>query len=571
MSLSLVQSRALLGLEAASVTVEVHLANGLPSFTLVGLAETEVKEARERVRSAIQNAGLEFPNNKRITVNLAPADLPKDSGRFDLPIALGILAASEQIQAARLAGHEFAGELSLSGELRPVRGALAMALALHTRGIATRLVLPTESAQEAALVPGGEVYGARHLLDVVQRFMAEDAALQQPEPPAADGWARVHAAAAAAMPLYADLADVKGHAGARRALEIAAAGGHSLLMVGEPGSGKSMLAQRFAGLLPPMSVDEALESAAVASLGGSFSTARWMTRPTSAPHHTSSAVALVGGGSPPRPGEISQAHHGVLFLDEFPEFARSALEALREPLETGTITIARAARRAEFPARFQLIAAMNPCPCGYLGSTLKGCRCTPDQILRYQGKLSGPLLDRIDLHIEVPAVSAQQLLGAPGGPCDGDGAGLERLAQCFERGTRELGKLVQKQHAMVRLRDLARPRGRAAAHQRHGARRMVRRRRRPGHPARGREAAAQAGDGRAFERLVHAHGRQKPGKALRQHGLARAGLPDHQQAVPAGGGDLKGAPGACMPLHVGQVGIQRHGCGIRGVDASPAV
>jgi magnesium chelatase family protein len=415
MSLSLVQSRALLGLEAASVTVEVHLANGLPSFTLVGLAETEVKEARERVRSAIQNAGLEFPNNKRITVNLAPADLPKDSGRFDLPIALGILAASEQIQAGRLAGHEFAGELSLSGELRPVRGALAMALALHTRGIATRLVLPTESAQEAALVPGGEVYGARHLLDVVQRFMAEDAQPQQAEPPAADGWARVHAADAAAMPLYADLADVKGHAGARRALEIAAAGGHSLLMVGEPGSGKSMLAQRFAGLLPPMSVDEALESAAVASLGGSFSTARWMTRPTSAPHHTSSAVALVGGGSPPRPGEISQAHHGVLFLDEFPEFARSALEALREPLETGTITIARAARRAEFPARFQLIAAMNPCPCGYLGSTLKGCRCTPDQILRYQGKLSGPLLDRIDLHIEVPAVSAQQLLGAPAG------------------------------------------------------------------------------------------------------------------------------------------------------------
>lgn len=301
MSLSLVQSRALLGLEAASVTVEVHLANGLPSFTLVGLAETEVKEARERVRSAIQNAGLEFPNNKKIVVNLAPADLPKDSGRFDLPIALGILAASGQIQPALLAGHEFAGELSLSGELRPVRGALAMALALHTRGIATRLVLPAASAQEAALVPGSEVYGARHLLDVVQRFMPEGAALpqgeeQQQQQPAADGWARVHAAAAAAAPLYADLADVKGHAGAKRALEIAAAGGHSLLMVGEPGSGKSMLAQRFAGLLPPMSVDEALESAAVASLAGSFSAARWMNRPTSAPHHTSSAVALVGGG-----------------------------------------------------------------------------------------------------------------------------------------------------------------------------------------------------------------------------------------------------------------------------------
>ena len=416
MSLSLVQSRALLGLEAASVTVEVHLANGLPSFTLVGLVETEVKEARERVRSAIQNAGLEFPNNKRITVNLAPADLPKDSGRFDLPMAMGILAASGQIDNARLAGHEFAGELSLSGELRPVRGALAMALALHTRGVATRLVLPMDSAQEAALVPGGEVYGARHLLDVVRQFVADaDAAAQLPEPASDDGWARVEAAPGAAAPRYADLCDVKGHTGAKRALEIAAAGGHSLLMMGEPGSGKSMLAQRFAGLLPGMSIGEALESAAVASLGGRFATDRWMCRPTSAPHHTSSAVALVGGGSPPRPGEISRAHHGVLFLDEFPEFARSALEALREPLETGTITISRAARSAEFPARFQLIAAMNPCPCGYLGSSLKACQCTPAQVSRYQGKLSGPLLDRIDLHIEVPAVSAQLLLDAPPG------------------------------------------------------------------------------------------------------------------------------------------------------------
>ena len=416
MSLSLVQSRALLGLEAASVTVEVHLANGLPSFTLVGLVETEVKEARERVRSAIQNAGLEFPNNKRITVNLAPADLPKDSGRFDLAIALGILAASGQIDNARLAGHEFAGELSLSGELRPVRGALAMALALHTRGVATRLVLPMDSAQEAALVPGSEVYGARHLLDVVRQFVFDaDAAAQLPEQASDDGWARVEAASGAAAPRYADLCDVKGHAGAKRALEIAAAGGHSLLMMGEPGSGKSMLAQRFAGLLPGMSIGEALESAAVASLGGRFATDRWMCRPTSAPHHTSSAVALVGGGSPPRPGEISRAHHGVLFLDEFPEFARSALEALREPLETGTITISRAARSAEFPARFQLIAAMNPCPCGYLGSSLKACHCTPAQVARYQGKLSGPLLDRIDLHIEVPAVSAQLLLDAPPG------------------------------------------------------------------------------------------------------------------------------------------------------------
>ena len=301
MSPSLVQSRALLGLEAASVTVEVHLANGLPSFTLVGLVDVEVREARERVRSAIQNAGLEFPNNKRITVNLAPADLPKDSGRFDLPIALGILAASGQIDAARLAGHEFAGELSLSGQLRPVRGALAMALALHTRGIATRLVLPAASAQEAALVPGAEVYGAQHLLDVVRQFLP--AGSESPPEPSADGWARVLPAPRADGVRHADLAEVKGHAGAKRALEIAAVDGHSLLMVGPPGSGKSMLAQRFAGLLPAMSVDEALESAAVASLGGRFAIERWMHRPTSSPHHTASAVAMVGGGSPPRPGE----------------------------------------------------------------------------------------------------------------------------------------------------------------------------------------------------------------------------------------------------------------------------
>ncbi|RZI91913.1 MAG: ATP-binding protein, partial [Variovorax sp.] len=263
MSLSLVQSRALLGLEAASVTVEVHLANGLPSFTLVGLADVEVKEARERVRSAIQNAGLEFPNNKKIVVNLAPADLPKDSGRLDLPIALGILAASGQIDNARLAGHEFAGELSLSGHLRPVRGALAMALALHTRGIATRLVLPADSAKEAALVPGAEVYGAVHLLDVVRQFLPPDAAAEAGAP--GEGWSRVVAAAGGPPARYPDLADVKGHTGAKRALEIAAAGNHSLLMVGPPGSGKSMLAQRFAGLLPAMTVDEALESAAVMS------------------------------------------------------------------------------------------------------------------------------------------------------------------------------------------------------------------------------------------------------------------------------------------------------------------
>ena len=438
MSLAQIHSRALLGLDAPLVTVEVHLANGLPSFTLVGLADVEVREARERVRSAIVNSGLDFPNNKRITVNLAPADLPKDSGRFDLAIAMGILAASGQVELARLEGYEFAGELSLSGALRPVRGALPVALALCQQNAETvSLVFPPQSAQEAALVPNCRVYCAQHLLDVVAFFKPEAASAGQPTsepvgdtgelgeagkvasaaPAGTPGWKLLSAADA---PVQApsrppDMAEVKGQAMARRALEIAAAGQHHVLMVGPPGAGKSMLAQRFGGLLPSMTVQEALESAALASLAGRFAWQQWACRPFRSPHHTASAVALVGGGSPPRPGEISLAHNGVLYLDEMPEFPRAALEALREPLETGLIHIARAAQHAIYPARFQLIAAMNPCPCGYHGSNQRPCRCTPDQVRRYQSKLSGPLLDRIDIHIEVAAMPPHELLHAQPG------------------------------------------------------------------------------------------------------------------------------------------------------------
>ena len=423
MSVAVVFSRGLAGLDAPLVRVEAHVGGGLPQFHIVGLPETEVKEARDRVRAALSTARFDWPAG-RVTVSLAPADLPKESGRFDLPIAIGILAATGQVPARALDRLEFAGELALSGELRPIRGALAMTFGAHRDGRA--FVIPESAAGEASLARGARILPARSLLEVCAHLTGI-APLSE-----------YRRDATPVEPKHADLADVHGQAQARRALEIAAAGGHSLLFCGPPGTGKTMLATRIPGILPAMTEEEALEAAAVQSLAsGFFRPERFGVRTFRSPHHSASAAALVGGSSPPRPGEISLAHHGVLFLDELPEFSRHVLEVLREPLESGRITISRAARQADFPARFQLVAAMNPCNCGYLGHYSAKCRCTPDQVARYRDRISGPLLDRIDLHVDVPALKEVDFLSAA--PGESSALVRERVVRAREVQTRRQG------------------------------------------------------------------------------------------------------------------------------------
>jgi magnesium chelatase family protein len=399
MSLAIVQSRAEQGISAQEVSVEVHLTGGLPRFSIVGLPEAAVRESRDRVRSALISSNFDFPR-KKITVNLAPADLPKEGGRYDLPIAIGILAAAGDIPQSSLEGKVFMGELALTGALRKTRGALITALSLRNENY--QLCLPQDNSEEASVVPDVTLLPAGHLLEVIEGLTGRSK------------FRHVEAPDSNAIVLSKDMTDVKGQAYAKWALTIAAAGGHNVLLYGPPGTGKSMLAERFTGLLPDMSIEQALEAAAIASVSNGVNMHNWLVRPYRSPHHSASAVSIVGGGSKALPGEISLAHNGILFLDEFPEFDKKVLENLREPLESGRVSIARAAYRSTYPAEFILIAAMNPCNCGYLGdsSNPERCRCTPDQIARYRAKISGPLLDRIDMHVEVPRVP-QDVLAAP--------------------------------------------------------------------------------------------------------------------------------------------------------------
>jgi len=387
LGLSLVNSRGCTGVDAPLITVEVHLSGGLPSMHMVGLPETAVRESKDRVRSALINSGFKWPQS-RITISLAPAELPKEGGGFDLPIALGILAASKQIPVKALDGCEFLGELSLNGELRAVRGVLPAAI--RCRDCKRILIIPEVNSAEAALVQGGEKYSGFSLLDIAEWLNGMKQLKKcKPHPPYK-------------QPYLPDLCHVIGLPGPKRALEVAAAGSHNLLMAGPPGTGKTLLASRLPGILPPMTERESLETAALASVSqAGLDYRNWGIRPFRTPHHSCSSVALAGGGSRPRPGEISLAHNGVLFLDELPEFGRHTLEILREPIESGRIVISRAARQATFPARFQLIAAMNPCPCGMSGDDSGRCNCSAEQIQRYRSRISGPLLDRIDIQVEV--------------------------------------------------------------------------------------------------------------------------------------------------------------------------
>ena len=404
--LATLHSAAIFGIEAYQVQVEVDVSYGLPAFTMVGLPDPSLRESRDRVRSAIRNSGFEFPPH-RITINLAPADVRKGGASFDLPIALGILAATGVLRRDRVDDVILLGELSLDGSIQPARGVLPIAAAARRQGFAS-LLLPRANAHEAAVVDALRIIPVTSLAEAVDVLHGT---LPQPAAPPAMP-ARAPSPAA-----VGDLAEVRGQLLVKRALEVAAAGGHNVLMIGPPGAGKTMMARRLPGILPPLTFDEALESTSIHSVCGLLPAglALLSERPFRAPHHTITDVALVGGGTMPRPGEISLAHNGVLFLDEAAEFERRTLEVLRQPLEQGAITIARAARTAVFPARFILVAAMNPCPCGYLGDPKRACRCAPPEVQRYRGRLSGPLRDRIDLIIEVPAIPVRTLCEPPDG------------------------------------------------------------------------------------------------------------------------------------------------------------